>query len=448
MSQLGLIIEREYKTRVLKKSFILATLLTPLLIGLLIFGAGYMANKGSKSTKHILLADDSHVIKKEVLKDKSQLWTLAEKNVEELKKSYTQLGYDVLIHIPAWKDSLGASHQVSYYSKEKMGILQLQGLENDLEKIFKTYKIDQSSINKTDLDKLNIDIKLENALLTEKDKSIVGDKSSKFSSAIATGLSYAMGFLMYMVIFIFGSMVMRSVMEEKISRIVEVMISSVKPYDLMLGKIIGVGLVGLTQLAIWLIFIPLMMYLANLFFGVDPSMMPQGNLPPETAAVVKDLGSQDPTGFANMIKEFMALNWSLIIPVFIIFFFGGYFIYSAMFAAVGSAVGDDIGDSQQLMLPLSAPVIIALVMLPSVFNNPDGPIAIFGSMFPLLSPILMPARLPFNPPLWQIGLSILFLILGIMVITWVAARIYRVGILMYGKKVSFKELGKWIFYKD
>ncbi len=446
MDKVWLVIKREYSSRVMKKSFLLITLLTPVGIGLVMFLAGYMASKGSESSKKILLHDDSGIVNKDSLKGGEFVYSFTSESMDSLKKNYTSKGYDMLLHIPKVKDSLILSHQIEYFSKEKLSLIQIQNIESKFEEIFRNYKLDKSSIDKKIIEQLEVNIKLENALIHEKDASIQGDKSSKFSSAIATGLSYAMGFLMYMVIFIFGSMVMRSVMEEKISRIVEVMISSIKPFQLMLGKIIGVGLVGLTQLGIWMVLIPLIGLAVATTMGSDAAMAasPQAQ---QAADAVKQLG-EDGNNIQMFLSELNAMNWWLIIPSFVIFFFGGYFIYSAMFAAVGSAVGDDIGDSQQLMMPITIPVILALVMVPAVFNNPNGPLAIFGSMFPLFSPIIMPARLPFNPPIWQVILSILFLIGGVVFFTWIAGRIYRIGILMYGKKVGFKELGKWLFYKN
>ncbi len=446
MDKVWLVIKREYSTRVMKKSFLLITLLTPLGIGLVMFLAGYMASKGSESSKKILLNDASGIVKKDSLKNSEFVYDFSSEPIDNLKKSYIEKGYDMLLYVPPFKDSSIMSHQLEYYSKDKLSLIQIKNIESTFADIFKSYKLDKSGVDKKILEHLDIKIKLENALLYEKDKSIEGDKSSKFSSAIATGLSYAMGFLMYMVIFIFGSMVMRSVMEEKISRIVEVMISSIKPFQLMLGKIIGVGLVGLTQLGIWLILIPLIGLAVAATMGGDAAMAasPQAQ---QAADAVKQLGEEGNT-IQMFMSELATMNWWLIIPSFVLFFFGGYFIYSALFAAVGSAVGDDIGESQQLMMPITIPVILALVMVPAVFNNPNGPLAIFGSLFPLFSPIIMPARLPFNPPVWQVILSLVFLIGGVIFFTWIAGRIYRVGILMYGKKVGFKELGKWIFYKD
>jgi ABC-2 type transport system permease protein len=333
-------------------------------------------------------------------------------------------------------------HQIKYYSQEKLSISTIANVEDEISKHFEDYKISKSQIDKATLDKLKIDIKLENAMLSETDASIKGDKSSKFSSAIATGMAYLMGFLMYMVIFIFGAMVLRSVMEEKINRIIEVMVSTVKPFELMLGKVIGVGLVGLTQLLIW-IFLSIVMFLilGPILGGNGPQM--NGEMA-QAAEAMKESGNI----VSQFTTELKTMNWWKILPSFVIFFFGGYFIYSSMYAAVGSAVSEDMAEGQQLMLPIALPVIIAFIMIGGVIKDPDSPISIFASMFPLTSPIIMPARLPFEPPVWQIILSIVFLIMGVVLLTWLAGKIYRVGIFMYGKKVTFKELAKWVTYKD
>ncbi len=444
MNKTLLIIQREYVSRVLKKSFLLVTLLTPLGIGLVIFLAGLFAAKGSQSTKKIVVKDESAMLTPKALEGKEITYELSNEMLDSLKKNYVNKGYDILVHVPPYTDDTIATHQISYFSKEKLSLLQIEKIEEKMENVFRDYKLEHSTLDKVALKKLDVNVKLENAMLSENNKDAVGDKSSKFSSAIASGLSYGMGFLMYIVIFVFGSMVMRSVMEEKINRIVEVMISSVKPFQLMLGKIIGVGLVGLTQLAIWMIIIPIIITVAGVAMG-GPATTPEMA---QTTEALQKIQQENPEVMQVFLKELSSINWALILPVFVIFFLGGYFIYSSLFAAVGSAVGDDLGDSQQLMMPLTIPVILAMVMIPAVFTNPNGPLAVFGSMFPLFSPIIMPARLPFEPPMWQIILSIFFLVAGVIFFTWVAARIYRVGILMYGKKVTFKELGKWMFYKD
>ena len=290
------------------------------------------------------------------------------------------------------------------------------------------------------LKSFDVKVNIENAEFLE---SSGKSSESKLTSFVGYGLGFFMGFLMYMVIFIYGGMVMRSVMEEKINRIVEVIISSVKPFQLMLGKIIGVGGVGLTQLLFWIILIPAILMIIMTVIGGDASQMAamnaQGGIPPEQL---------DNIDFMRVASEFLRLNWAMIIPVFIIFFLGGYFIYASLFAAMGAAMGDDMGESQSLMVPIIIPVILAFVMLTPILNNPNGNLAIFGSLFPLFSPILMPARLAFDPPWWQIAVSIVFLVGTVIGMIALAGKIYRVGILLYGKKINLKEIAKWLFYKS
>jgi ABC-2 type transport system permease protein len=253
-----------------------------------------------------------------------------------------------------------------------------------------------------------------------------------------------MGFLMYLVIFIYGGMVMRSVMEEKLSRIVEVMVSSVRPIHMMLGKLIGVGGVGLTQLALWAFLIPVVLMVASAFMpGMDPAAM-------SSMDNMAQVNQESFDGFSGqqIIQAIFSLKWWLILPVFVLFFLGGYFIYSSMFAAMGSAISEDMGESQQLMMPIVIIVLIAFYMLFPVLSNPNGTLAIFASLFPLFSPIIMPARLAFDPPWWQIVLSILLMLGTVWFFIWLTSRIYRVGILMYGKKGTIREMVKWLRYSE
>lgn len=440
MNNLWLIVKREYLSRVTKKTFILATILTPLGIALIGFLAGYFAATSGDVAKKVAVVDQNKAIKIDELKGSTSLvYELVDTDIADLKETYAEKGYDIVLNIPRITDTSINDIDVTFLSKEKLSFVTIEQIESSLNKIIRSYKIEQSGIDRTIYDNLKTNTTLENALAgTEEEGS--GDTSSKASIAIATGLSYFMGFLMYMVIFIYGGFVMRSVMEEKINRIVEVMISTVRPFELMMGKIIGVGLVGLTQLGIWLILIPLLLFAVTSFLGVDA--MPSS----DTQQVLDQLkanGGEEK--IAEFLTELKAINWAKIIPVFIIYFLGGYFIYSSLFAAIGSAIGDDLGEGQQMMLPITLPVILSFIMIPSIYNNPNGNLAIFGSTFPLFSPILMPARLPFDPPMWQIILSIVVLLASIVFFAWLAARIYRIGILMYGKKMSFKEIGKWIW---
>jgi len=443
MNKLWLIVKREYLVRVRKTTFILATILTPLGIGLIAFVSGYLASSSMSSQKNIALIDQSGLLDASELSNDQYLYTETSKHIEAFKDSYAEEGYDLLIEVPKLDDLKAQEHTVNFYSAEKLSLISLGQIERSLSKGLKKYKISQSNIDQATLDELEINVNLENANVNNEDGS-TSDKSSKMSIVISSVLSYIMGFLMYIVIFVYGSMVMRSVMEEKINRIVEVVISSVKPFTLMLGKVMGVGLVGLTQLTIWMILIPTLLFIVSATMGLDSSAAATSG---DAAEMMKQMEDSGELNIPMLISEIKSLNWALIIPSFVIFFLGGYFIYSSLFAAVGSAIGDDLGEGQQLMMPIIIPVILAFVMVPAVFNDPDGPIAVFGSMFPLFSPIVMPARLPFDPPVWQVIVSILILLGSVVFMTWMAGRIYRVGILMYGKKVSFKELGKWLFYK-
>jgi len=439
MKKLWLIIKREYLTRVKKKSFILATLLTPLGIGLIMFVSGYMASNSMNAKKKIVVVDGTGVLKGEDLSRQLLDYDISNESLNVLDTSYTRKGYDLLLEVPPITDLSKTSHDINFYSKEKLSLVTLKQVESSIGRALKDYKISKSGVDQQTLDQLEIDVNMNNAVKEDG----TGDKSNKISIGISTALSYLMGFMMYMVIFIYGSMVMRSVMEEKINRIVEVMISSVRPFQLMLGKVTGVGLVAMTQLTIWIVLLFVVVFVFGKFMVVDPAMGTE--MMGEAGEVAKSLGEEPDIN--AIFKEVKLLNWGLIIPAFAAFFFGGYFIYSSLFAAIGSAMGDDLGEGQQLMMPIVFLVIIAMSMIVPVMNNPNGGIAIFGSMFPLFSPILMPARLPFDPPLWQVFLSIAILIASIVFMTWVAGRIYRVGILMYGKKVSFKELAKWMFTK-
>jgi len=246
-----------------------------------------------------------------------------------------------------------------------------------------------------------------------------------------------MGFLMYIVLLVYGSFVMRSVMEEKINRIVEVVISSVKPFELMLGKILGVGLVGLTQIAVWVILIGVGLTITTAIFGtgqMEPEMM--AGAMEELQVATESNGDK----IREVINDILGLNWFMIVLVLMIFFFGGYFIYSSLFAAVGSAIGDDMTEGQSLTFPIMVPIIASILMLFPTLEDPHGALGVFGSLFPLTSPILMPARIAFEPPLWQVGLSVLLLIGSCIFFVWLSGKIYRAGILLYGKKLSVKNL--------
>ena len=425
MDKLWAIIKREYLIRVRKKTFLLVTILVPLAFAFFSFGMGFLtAYMAEKSKQKVLIKDNSGIFKQYVEKNHlDKEFSFSAQDLASLKKDYKKQGYDVLVFIPKYNGNKNFAGQ--YYSDKKMGIIFIENLQKKIAKSLKEYKKQNLNIDPKIWDELDVKVNLINGNISEND-----DKKEKLSLGIATAMAFGMGFLLYMVIFIFGTQVMRSVMEEKINRIVEVIISSVKPFQLMLGKIIGVGAVGLTQLLIWMILVPVLLGISGSFYQNKLSQ-PGMEMP-----------KIDGHNLTQVIDAFFGQNWGLIIPFFILFFIGGYFLYASLFAALGAAVGDDMTDVQGLTTVITIPVIAGLIIMMNSVNNPNSALAVAGSIFPLTSPIVMPARLPFSPPIWQLLLSLLLLILTILLIVWISAKIYRGGILMYGKKLSYKDMWK------
>jgi ABC-2 type transport system permease protein len=438
MRKMWIVFRREYLIRVRKRTFIIATILVPLAFAALGLGAGLISYLGAKDEKTILVKDDSGIFSGNHDGHGSLKFSFSEKPLDQLQETYADDGYVLLLHIPPFPELNQRKHQVTYYASEKPSITFLERVEDVIEDTFREHKISASQIDRALYESFGTSIDLETDSSGEE-----GASSGKMASIMGTVLGAIMGILMYMVILIYGQMVMRSVMEEKISRIAEVMISSVKPFQLMLGKILAVGAIGLTQLAIWLVLIPIVM---SVVMAMGPG--PEATLAASQQGVdAMQQIEQSGFGLNIMLSEVFRMNWLLIIPSFVVFFLGGYFIYASMFAAIGSAVDEDLGEAQQFMLPIMIPVILGFIIAMSSIENPNSSIAGFGSIFPLTSPVVMPTRLPFDPPAWQVALSLILLILSTLFFVWLSARIYRVGILMYGKKVTFKELGRWMFYK-
>ncbi len=438
MNKLWTITAREYMVRVKSKSFILATLLTPLAFGAFFVFSALIGYYSGDKEKTALVLDEGKLTGSYLSEDGNLSYVYTDLDAKKAREEYELNEYDVFIQIPS-NAANGNKAQATYLSKEKMGINGIDDIEEDIEEAFRLQRIETSQVDQDIISSFDVKVNIENAdFLASKGKS----NESKLNTLVGSGIGFIMGFLMYMVIFIYGGMVMRSVMEEKINRIVEVIISSVKPFKLMLGKILGVGAVGLSQLLVWIILTPIILLVVSYFMGIDSSQF--SSMSDVNAAIPQEQLNE--LSLSNIIMELGRMNWVLIIPVFIICFLGGFFIYSSMFAAIGAAMGDDMGESQSLMIPIIIPVIIAFSLIMPIIDNPNGNLAIFGSMFPLFSPILLPARLAFDPPLWQVGLSILLMIGTVVGMIWMTGKIYRVGILLYGKKTSLKELAKWLFY--
>lgn len=441
MNNLLLIIRREYLTRVKKRTFIIATLVTPFAFALFFVVIGLIFSYESDDTRRIAVIDKGNILNKVIKDEKNLYFKFVDQDLESMKENFDKKEFDGILVIPEINNVLQKSHTIFYYS-DSQPTLDIEVLiRQRISGAIRDYKIDQLQFNRNELEALDTKVVLEPEPLSDK-----GEDSTRMTGAIAAFLGMIMGFIMYLAVFIYGMMVMRSVMEEKTSRIVEVMISTVKPFELMLGKIIGVGGVGLTQVAIWAILIPSLLFLVQIIFGIDPSVY-QANTPGGAAAAGLDPDDMEAM-MALTMSELSNMNWWVILPLFILYFLGGYFLYSSLFAAVGSAIGDDLGEGQSLTLPITIPVILALYIMIAAVQAPNSSLAVGSSFFPLFSPIVMPARLAFGPPAWEIILSLVLLIGTSLFFVWLSGRIYRVGILMYGKKSGLKTMIKWIFTKD
>ncbi|MFN0275966.1 MAG: ABC transporter permease [Chitinophagales bacterium] len=428
-----LIISREYITRVRKKSFLILTLLGPLFFGFLFIIMPILMMQTGKGSQKILVKDESGFIM--ALPDSSGIYFSfkhKEKTIEELKLTFATLdeGYDALVYIPNIKPD--APFGIILYSTEQVSITTRSYIENILADKFLDINITNKGLTRNELEKFRPIVSID-------DEIIGGDGTEKSDAAVATGIGYVSGFLIYIVLLIYGSLVMRGVMEEKQNRIVEVMISSVKPFQLMMGKIIGIGLVGLTQFFIWGILVFVLQILLGGIFA--PQILEMQDMQ------AMQQGSDDQMQFLNAMESLQNQNLGFYLFIFCIYFLGGYLLYSALFAAIGSLVSDTDSDTQMYAFPVTLLILASIFIMMAVIQQPHTRLAFWASIIPFSSPIVMPAIMPFNPPLWQVILSIALLILGFVFTTWLAARIYRTGILLYGKKIKFREVLRWMFYK-
>jgi ABC-2 type transport system permease protein len=442
MNKLWLIIRREYLSRVFRRAFILGTILTPLGIGALIFVNIKLASYKDDNFQNIAVRDESGILTQAPENQTNIHFSLTKERLDDLKMQVLTKKYDGVLVIPSITDPMSKKFTLKYYSDDKLGGDMSNDIEKKVAESIKKYKINVLQLDTAKIAALKTDIDID-------PDPITGTKNaSTMSGAVGMGIGIMMGFIMYMSVFIYGMMIFRSVMEEKTSRIVEVMISSVRPFQLMLGKIIGVGAAGFTQIIVWVILVALIVTGITATMGGEAAQH-LSNSQMASGANAEAMKQVQASGeMAQLLTEFQNQNWIVILPLFFIFFLLGYFMYAALFAAVGSAVGDDQGEAQSLTLPITIPVILAIYIMIAAVRAPESSLAVWSSIFPLFSPIVMPARLPFGPPMWQVALSITLLVATVIGLIWLAGRIYRVGILMYGKKVTFRELGKWMFYKD
>ncbi len=439
MKKILLIIWREYITRVRSKGFILSTIAAPLVFLVLIVFALWSASYVGGDHWQLLVVDELGVVDSTVETEKFTMQPTAEP-LDTLKRKVQRGIIDAVLYLPKL-DTPRIKKYTAYLFADKDPDLTLSiDLEVRIKNWIKEYKIQALGLNRQIVNLLRTEVEVDPEPVTEGKK----DKSS-VATTIASLLSMALGYIIFIVIFMYGSMIMMSVSEEKINRIVEILISTVKPFQLMLGKIVGVGAVGLTQLLIWIVTIPIMLFglmMVLPYFGMEFST--EGASTFAAPEVHQGGAAMDNETIQLIIQELMGLNWWLILPVFLFYFLGGYFLYGTLFAALGSAVGQEHQENNAFSFIIGLPVILSLYLAMAVVREPHGSLAVWSSIFPLSAPVIMPGRIVFDPPLWQVLLSMVSTVLGIVFFTWVSARIYRVAILMYGKKASIKELWRWL----
>lgn len=442
MNKIWLIVQREFLNRVQKKSFLIATILVPLIFPALIGGMVWFMIKESESAKpeivHVL--DESG---KFVFENSKKFEFIVESDkLETAKEKYNKTEDFALLYIPAFEVTKPEGFAI--YTKENPSIEKVGELENVLEDRIRDLKLEQYNIDKATLAGLKTKVNLKQVNITESGE----EKSS--NSGILYGLGFVLGILIYMFVLVYGIQIMQGVIDEKTSKIVEVIVSSVKPFQLMMGKIIGIASVGLLQFTIWILIITFVSSSVLGYFGVKmPQQQMQEQMMNQMDAEQKqELQAVQSTKVDELMGNLSQIPFAKIAFVFIFFFLGGYLLYGALFAAVGSAV-DSIQESQQFQFPITLPLLVGYMgLFLVILRDPHGPMSFWLSIIPLTSPVAMVGRIAFGVPTWELVLSMVLLVGGFVFTTWVAGRIYRVGILMSGTKVNYKVLAKWFMIKN
>ncbi|MBP8023600.1 MAG: ABC transporter permease [Paludibacter sp.] len=440
MSKINLIIKREYTTRVMKKSFILLTFLTPILMVGMVSLIVYLGTIKDDKIKTIVVVDKTGLYKDVLQSNESYTFQFTDATVDELKKQEEQESdFAAVLYIS--DDLIKNASAATLYSEKQVNLELKTYVAGLLNKYIEEQKLAAYNIPnlKEMVEKSKTDIDMKTIKWSEDGK----DKEASAELAILIGMITA--FIIYMFIVIYGAQVMSGVVQEKTNRIVEVMISSVKPFELMMGKIIGIALVGLTQVLLWV--------LLTVAIGAGVSTFVGGDIDPASIQKMQEMQQMGqmnvPAGVNGEIADFMSsvagLNFTQLIILFVVYFLGGYLLYASLFAAIGSAV-DNETDTNQFSFPVMIPIIFAIYAGIFAAENPEGPLAFWCSMIPFTSPIVMMVRLPFDVPAWELALSISILILSFVGTTWMAGKIYRTGILMYGKKITWGEMWKWLKY--
>ena len=436
MKKIGLIIKREFSTRVRKKSFIILTLLGPILMAAVMFLPAYLASLPTDD-RVITVLDESLLLDFEKGKDEIRLRYLPPDKFDFASaQAFSEAQGDyAFMHIPLSEggDPDFVARNVRLFRAGDISVSVESYLENTLEKYLQKEKLKATGVDPEIIARTKTKVNLR---VINTDEGL----ETENATLIKMGIGYVAAFAIYIFIFLYGSQVMRGVIEEKTSRVIEIMVSSVRPFEMMSGKIIGIGLVAMLQFTIW-IGLGSLFYVIAVSLFIDPQLA-ANNLPNAAANI-----SLPNDGLLSIYSSLQSIDFFGIIASFIFYFIFGYLLYAALFAAVGSAV-DKESDSQQFMLPISLPLILGLLVIIRALDNPDGDIAFWFSMIPLTSPLVMMARLPFGVAPWELILSMLILLISFVFLTWFASKIYRIGILMYGKKPTFTELLRWARYKN
>ena len=422
MNKIWLIIKREYLVRVRKRSFIIMTILGPLLMAGIIILPTYLAMQGHDERTIALYEENTSFSSKLEDTDNLHFVKIPTEEVSIVKEDFTSSPYYALLFI---KDS----ENFSLYSNQQVSLSIKEEIEDKIAAIIQKQKLELAGIDLQILEGVTTAIEMETIIIGEE-----GETSG--NAEVSFGIAFMCGILIYMFIFMYGTMVMRGVIEEKTSRIVEVIISSVKPFQLMMGKILGIALVGFTQFILWIVLTLIISSFAEVLFFDATTIT--------TESV--EMGKEQSVILSELLKSLSGINIPQLLSAFVFYFLGGYLLYSALFAAVGSAV-DAEADTQQFILPITIPLIISFILMQPVMDNPDSVLAYWASLIPFTSPIIMMVRLPFGVSNAELILSMALLIVGFLATTFLAAKIYRTGILMYGKKASYKELWKWLTYE-
>ena len=438
MSKIGLVAKREYMTRVRNKTFLVSTFLLPLVFVLFIAGAVFLSIKGRDNHKVAVVDQDGYF--KSVLKSSGTITFEFPQGIDT--SNYESKGYSDILIFPKWDGKSSLNYTLR--SPKQIGSSAKDAIENKVEKAIEDKILLMNGLSNKMLDSLRDASPKAN--LNEVSSS--NGETKKVNSGLASGIGFACGILIYMMMFIYGAQVMRGVMEEKTNRIAEVIVSSVKPFQLMLGKIFGIGAVGLTQFLMWFILIFILGTVLQLFVPAhimsEVQQLQQSGVPGTGAGIQASEAAQK---IFDVKQTMSTAPWAKIIFCFVFYFLGGFLFYAALFASVGCMVNEDPQEAQSLMLPITMPIIFSFIIMQSTIQNPNSSLAFWGSIIPFSSPIVMMARIPSDPPFWQIALSMALLVLGFIATGWMAGKIYRIGILMYGKKGSWKEMMKWVFAK-